>query len=93
MFPLPCSTEDCAGDAAPGLPVCTVCHDRNGYPAGFSRSRDEAWLAYRPCSEIRVIPVIGPGCSAHPVTPRPDVCVGCLAVPASTSGAQYAESA
>jgi hypothetical protein len=82
MFVLPCSTEDCTGDAAPGQPVCDVCHDRNGYPAGYSRAKDEAWLNYRPCSEIRAIPVNGPGCNAHPVTPRPDVCSECPAVAA-----------
>lgn len=82
MFALPCSTKDCIGDAAPELPVCAVCHDRNGYPAGYSRTKDEAWLNYRPCSEVRVIPVLGPGCNAHPVTPRPDVCIECPAVAA-----------
>lgn len=82
MFALPCSTDECSGDAAPGLPVCAACHDRNGYGAGYSRSKDEAWLMGQSIAEIRSIPLAGPGCNAHPVTPRPNVCTECPAVAA-----------
>lgn len=80
MFTLPCSTEGCAGIAEDGRPTCSTCHDRNGYPEGWSRSRDDAWLDYRKCHEIRFIPIAGPGCNSHPVTPRPDVCDACAGV-------------
>lgn len=80
MFTLPCSTEGCAGLAEDGRPTCATCHDRNGYPAGWSRSRDDAWLDYRRCNEIRWLPIEGPGCNSHPVTPRPDACPDCVAV-------------
>lgn len=77
MFALPCSTDECAGDATDGRPTCDVCHDRNGYGPDYSRSRDAAWLAHKTCNEIRFIPIAGPGCNAHPVTPRPDMCPDC----------------
>ena len=80
MFTLPCSTEGCAGLAEDGRPTCATCHDRHGYPEGWSRSRDDAWLDYRRCNEIRFIPIEGPGCNSHPVTPRPDACPDCVAV-------------
>lgn len=82
MFALPCSTEECTADAAAGLQVCVVCHDRNGYAEGYSRARDAAWLDYRSCDEIARVPLVGPGCNSHPVTPLPDVCSRCLAVAA-----------
>lgn len=77
MFTVPCATDDCAGDAADGRSTCDVCHDRNGFPAGWSRAKDEAWLQYKPCPEIALIPTEGPGCNGHPVTPLPDVCEPC----------------
>jgi hypothetical protein len=64
---------------------CDACHDRNGYPVGYSRSRDEAWLGYQGCDEIRRIPLPGPGCNSHPVTPRPDVCQDCRPAAAAIS--------
>lgn len=77
MFALPCSTDECSGDAAGGRATCDTCHDRNGYPADWSRSKDDAWLDYRPCPEIERIPVPGPGCNTHPVTPQPASCQPC----------------
>lgn len=80
ILDIPCRTDECSGAATDGRSTCVVCHDRNGYPAGYSRAKDDAWLDYRSCSEIRVIPLAGPGCNSHPVTPRPDMCPECLAV-------------
>lgn len=77
MFDFPCSTDECVGLAAGGRETCDVCHDRNGFSAGWSRSKDEAWLDYRPCPEIQLIPITGPGCNAHPVTPLPAACPAC----------------
>lgn len=77
MDGFPCTTDGCAGVAEDGRSTCSVCHDRNGFPQGYSRKRDEAWLDYKSCHEIRFIPIEGAGCNAHPVTPRPDICADC----------------
>lgn len=77
MFTIPCSTESCSSPAMEGMAHCIVCHDRVGFPEGYSRKRDEAWLAYKTCHEIRFIPIKDPGCNSHPVTPRPDICPAC----------------
>jgi hypothetical protein len=81
---LPCLTDGCEGLAADGRAKCETCHDRNGYPEGYSRKRDDAWFA----DEIRNHPIEGPGCNSHPVTPRPDFCLLCkrlLSAPAPAS--------
>lgn len=54
---LPCSSDGCMGSAPAGRDTCDICYDWNGYPEGWSRSRDEAWLEYRSCEEIRRIPI------------------------------------
>ncbi len=74
---VPCATDGCEGAVSHGRNVCRICFDRIGYGEGYSRKRDEAWLAGRTISEIRLIPIEGPGCSNHPVTPRPDFCLDC----------------
>lgn len=76
-YTIPCSTDGCTGAALDDLDVCHVCYDRNGYAEGYSRSRDRAWLDYKTIPEIRLIPIEGPGCNNHPVTPRPDFCEPC----------------
>lgn len=80
MFTPPCETPGCVGTALEDERVCAVCHDRNGYPEGWSRSRDDAWLDYAEVEEIRNIPIPGPGCNRHPVTPRPDMCLPCYRI-------------
>lgn len=45
MRRLPCSTPDCRGLANAARRYCEEC-DFAGMPESWSRTRDEAWLAY-----------------------------------------------
>ena len=56
MFSIPCETDDCIGLSGDGRPTCDDCHEHNGYPTGYTRSMDEAWLNYTPCDKIRLAP-------------------------------------
>lgn len=52
----PCSVPACRGLANAAGRYCDAC-DATGTPANWSRSRDEAWLAYVDCEGIRLIPL------------------------------------
>lgn len=53
---LPCSTRGCMGRANAAGVYCDEC-DSAGMPEGWSRTRDEAWLAYKTSPEIDAIPL------------------------------------
>lgn len=53
----PCLTPGCNAPAVDGGARCDACSEIYGYPKGWSRARDEAWLRGEPCSVIALIPV------------------------------------
>jgi len=52
----PCSVPECTSFANAAGVYCNAC-DAEGMPEEWSRSRDEAWLAYVDCEGIRLIPL------------------------------------
>lgn len=53
---VPCSTQGCSGLANAAGYYCDDC-DSAGFPDGWSRTRDEAWMAYKSSFEIDAIPL------------------------------------
>lgn len=53
---IPCSTRGCSGLANAAGYYCDDC-DSTGFSDGWSRTRDEAWLAYKTSPEIGAIPL------------------------------------
>lgn len=53
---IPCSTRGCRRLANAAGWYCDEC-DLNGMPEGWSRTRDEAWLAYKKSPDIEAIPL------------------------------------
>lgn len=52
----PCSTPPCCAMANAAGKYCDSC-DSKGMPEGWSRTRDEAWLAGRSTAQIKAIPL------------------------------------
>lgn len=55
---VPCSSLGCHGLANVAGVYCDEC-DASGMPEGLSRTRDEAWLAYKTSPDIDAIPLPG----------------------------------
>lgn len=53
---VPCSVLGCRGLANAAGAYCDEC-DAKGMPDGWSRTRDEAWLAYKASPEVAAIPL------------------------------------
>ena len=55
-LPLPCSVPGCPRLANAAEVYCDPC-DMGADIEGWSRTRDDAWLAYVDCDGIRIIPL------------------------------------